>query len=78
MNGEGILGLQRSFMLAGAENMLMSLWQVSDVGTQQLMDLFYKNWVVNRNTGEAFRKAQLELMKTHPSPYYWAAFIYIK
>lgn len=78
MNGEGILGLQRAFMLAGANNMLMSLWQVSDVGTQQLMSLFYSYWIINKNVGEAFRKAQLELMKTNPSPYYWAAFVYIK
>lgn len=78
MNGEGVLGLQRAFMLAGADNVLMSLWKVSDGGTQQLMKLFYKYWVQDKNTGDALRKAQLELMKTYPSPYYWGAFVYIK
>ncbi|MGN6646524.1 MAG: CHAT domain-containing protein [Cytophaga sp.] len=78
MNGEGVLGLQRSFMLAGADNMLMSLWQVNDEGTQLLMSSFYKYWIKDKNTAQAFRNAQLELMKTHPSPFYWAAFICIK
>jgi CHAT domain-containing protein/Tfp pilus assembly protein PilF len=78
MNSEGVIGLQRSFMLAGADNMLMSLWQVNDEGTQSLMSNFYKYWVVDRNSGIALRRAQLDLMKTHPSPYYWAPFVYIR
>ncbi len=78
MNSEGVIGLQRSFMLAGADNMLMSLWQVSDEATQSLMSNFYTYWVVDRNTGMALRRAQLDLMKTHPSPYYWAPFVYIR
>lgn len=78
MNSEGVIGLQRSFMLAGADNMLMSLWQVSDEGTQSLMSSFYTYWVADRNAGTALRRAQLDLMKTHPSPYYWAPFVYIR
>lgn len=78
LNGEGVMGLQRAFMLAGADNMLMSLWQVNDEGTQLLMSNFYKYWVKDKNTAAAFRNAQLELMKTHPSPFYWAAFVCIK
>lgn len=78
LNGEGVMGLQRSFMLAGADNMLMSLWQVNDEGTQLLMSNFYTYWVKDKNTATSFRNAQLELMKTHPSPFYWAAFVCIK
>jgi CHAT domain-containing protein/tetratricopeptide (TPR) repeat protein len=74
-NGEGVFGLQRAFQMAGAKNTLMSLWQVSDEATQELMTLFYKNWALNKNIPVSFRQAQLELMKKYPSPYFWGAFV---
>lgn len=74
-NGEGVFGLQRAFQLAGARNTLMSLWQVSDEATQELMTLFYTNWAVSKDIPKSFRQAQLELMKKYPSPYFWGAFV---
>jgi CHAT domain-containing protein len=74
-NGEGVFGLQRAFSMAGSKNMLMSLWKVSDAGTQELMTLFYKHWITDKNTASAFQKAQLEMMKKNPNPYIWAAFV---
>ena len=74
--GEGVYGLQRAFQVAGAENLLMSLWKVDDEATQKLMTSFYGIWT---KTGDqpsvSFRQAQLSLMKTHDHPYYWGAFV---
>ncbi|HEY8402488.1 MAG TPA: CHAT domain-containing protein, partial [Cytophagaceae bacterium] len=78
MNGEGVLGLQRSFQIAGAKNIIMSLWAVSDEGTQKLMSLFYKKLVEINDIPEAFRQAQLELKKQYPSPFFWGAFILLQ
>ena len=77
-NGEGVYGLTRAFQIAGAANVLMSLWTVSDEATQKLMTEFYYNYVVRRMTKrEAFRRAQEELRNEYPHPYYWAAFAMI-
>lgn len=76
-NGEGVYGLQRSFMVAGAQNLLMSLWKVNDQATQALMSKFYKNWLINPDKHQALQAAQLELMKEYQEPYFWGAFILI-
>ncbi len=74
---EGVYGLQRSFKLAGAEYVIMSLWQVPDEQTVDLMKQFYENRANGDNIEESFRKAQNELKKKY-LPYYWAAFVLIK
>lgn len=76
-NGEGVYGLQRSFQVAGTSSIIFSLWKVDDEATQKLMTYFYKHWMANDNKREAFVKAQQELKKAFPDPYYWGAFILI-
>lgn len=74
---EGVFGLQRAFKLAGVQNMILSLWQVPDKETSELMTLFYTKKLTNMPTYEAFRMAQDEMRKKYP-PYYWAAFVLIE
>lgn len=72
---EGVIGLQRALKLAGVRQMILSLWQVPDKPTMELMTLFYKNWLDGQSTADALRSAQLDLKKKYPSPYYWAGFV---
>lgn len=74
-NGDGVYGLQRALHVAGAENIIMSLWKVDDQATQKLMVNFYKHWIKTNNMRKAFETAQKELRKEYPQPYYWGAFI---
>jgi CHAT domain-containing protein len=74
-HGEGVYGLQRALRVAGAQNMIMSLWKVDDIATQKLMVDFYKRWIKTNNMRESFRAAQQNLRKAYPNPYYWGAFI---
>ncbi len=78
--GEGLLGLTRGFLYAGARNLLVSLWQVGDWSTADLMRLFYQGLLNGLNKSEALRQAKLKLMRSHPDyarPYHWAPFILI-
>jgi CHAT domain-containing protein len=74
-NGEGVYGLQRAFLVAGADALIMSLWKVDDAATQQLMTNFYTNWIKLGNKQKAFKQAQLQLMAKFKEPYYWGAFV---
>ncbi len=76
-NGEGVYGLQRAFQIAGASSIIISLWEVSDNVTQELMTTFYKRWLTTKNKHAAFREAQLHVKARHPEPFYWGAFIMV-
>jgi CHAT domain-containing protein len=76
-SGEGVYGLQRAFLVAGAETLIMSLWKVDDEATQQLMTNFYTNWIASGNKQSAFKQAQLQLMAKFPEPYFWGAFVMV-
>ena len=73
--GEGVYGLQRAFLVAGANALIMSLWKVDDAATQQLMTNFYTNWSKTGNKQKSFKQAQLQLMAKYKDPYYWGAFV---
>lgn len=74
-NGEGVYGLQRSLLVAGADNLIMSLWKVNDETTQLLMSSFYKNWFDGKPKLEAFNLAIDEVRSKFKDPYYWGAFV---
>jgi CHAT domain-containing protein/tetratricopeptide (TPR) repeat protein len=73
--GEGVFGLRRAFVLAGARTLIMSVWKVPDSQTVELMDEFYGRLLDGHPRADALRQAQLELKAKYPAPYYWAAFI---
>ena len=73
--GEGVFGLRRAFMLAGAKTLVMSLWKVPDAQTQMLMERFYKRILEGAPREEALREAQLAVKDSYPEPFYWGAFI---
>ncbi|MGZ4851621.1 MAG: CHAT domain-containing protein [Halobacteriota archaeon] len=73
--GEGVFGLRRAFMLAGAKTLVMSLWAVDDEVTKELMIDFYTRILAGEGRADALRNAQLAIKAKHPDPYYWGAFI---
>jgi CHAT domain-containing protein/tetratricopeptide (TPR) repeat protein len=73
--GEGVMGLRRAFVLAGARTLVMSLWKVPDAATAELMDAFYQFLLAGVPRAEALRRAQHQLKKRYPNPFFWGAFI---
>jgi CHAT domain-containing protein len=76
-NGEGVYGLRRAFVLAGAETVAMNLWPVSDYVARDLMVIYYAGLHVGLGRGEALRNAKLAIMKRRQRqhPYFWAGLI---
>jgi CHAT domain-containing protein len=77
VKGEGLVGLTRGFMYAGARRVVVSLWSVNDKATSDLMTKFYRAMLKdNERPAAALRAAQVEMWKQKKwqSPYYWAAF----
>ena len=76
---EGVYGLQRAFKIAGVRYVLMSLWQVPDFATQDLMTAFYTLWLSEKiSIPDAFHKAQQQVKAKRPEPYYWAGFVLVE
>jgi CHAT domain-containing protein len=88
-DGEGILGLTRAFLYAGAASAVVSLWKVEDQSTSLLMEKFYQWLKKGSNKAEALRQAKLEILNSKielkalgdvqslASPFFWAPFILI-
>ena len=77
ITSEGVFGLQRGFKKAGAQTIVMSLWEVSDEATQLLMIEFFKNLTGGQSKRAAFLNAQKIVRQKYPNPLYWAAFIMV-
>jgi CHAT domain-containing protein len=73
--GEGVFGLWRAFVLAGAKTLVMSLWKVPDEQTRELMEDFYRRILAGQPRADALREAQLAMKAKYPDPFYWGAFI---
>ncbi|WP_437841988.1 tetratricopeptide repeat protein [Sorangium sp. So ce1153] len=73
--GEGVYGLRRALVLAGADSQIMSLWKVADQETQALMKAYYGRLSAGEGRSDALREVQLAMARQHLHPYYWAAFI---
>jgi CHAT domain-containing protein len=76
-NGEGVYGLRRAFVLAGAETLVMSLWPVSDSTARETMVRYYTALAAGAGRGDALRHAKLGMLKRpgRQHPFYWASFI---
>jgi CHAT domain-containing protein len=76
-NGDGVYGLRRAFVLAGAESLLMSLWPVSDTWTERQMRSYYHHLTLGKGRGDSLRLVQLDMLARNPRlhPFYWANFI---
>ena len=80
VRGEGVLGLPRAFLYAGARNVVVSLWSVSDEGTADLMTSFYREMIQRkRPAAEALARAKEDMMRSERwhHPFYWAGFVLI-
>jgi CHAT domain-containing protein/predicted negative regulator of RcsB-dependent stress response len=77
LGSEGIIGLPRAFLYAGARSVIASLWKVDDEATVPLMKTFYSQLQRGEDPARALQAAQLDLLKNArlSDPYYWAAFV---
>jgi CHAT domain-containing protein len=78
--GEGIIGLTRGFLYAGAKSLLVSLWPVGDAATADLVLEFYEELLAGRPRAEALRQAKLRTMGRNPEyaqPYYWSSLVLV-
>ncbi|MDB0058415.1 CHAT domain-containing protein [Salibacteraceae bacterium] len=76
-SGEGVYGLQRSFIVAGAQNVIMTLFKVNDEVTQELMSDFYTQWLATGDKRAAFQSAKLKIKEKYQKPVYWGSFVLI-
>ena len=75
--GDELLGLQRGLFCAGASSLLLSLWDVHDSSTAQLMQSLYEHFLATNDMAVALQLAMQSLRQQHPHPYYWAPFVLV-
>jgi CHAT domain-containing protein len=75
--GDELLGLARGLLHAGAETSMLTLWDVQDQSSAQLVKLFYTNLAAGSGRAVALQQAMQQLKSELPHPYYWAPFILV-
>lgn len=75
--GDELLGLERGLFCAGATTLLLSLWDVHDESTAQLMRHFYQSYMQNGDMAGSLQSAMRELRQNKPHPFYWAPFVLV-
>ena len=75
--GDELLGLQRGLFCAGASSLLLSLWDVHDRSTAELMQSFYKGYMETGNMALSLQSAMKQLRQKNPHPYFWAPFVLV-
>jgi CHAT domain-containing protein len=74
IGGDELIGLVRGLLYAGAQTLMVSLWEVHDQSTAEFMRDFYQGYKDSANKANALRNAVLKLKEKHRHPYYWGAF----
>ncbi len=78
-SGEGVMSLAHSFAYAGCPSVVMSVWQIDEKTSAEIIEYFYRNLSDGMPKNEALRQAKLQFMKEHPgdlsAPYYWAGMV---
>ncbi|HEV3116417.1 MAG TPA: CHAT domain-containing protein, partial [Gemmataceae bacterium] len=74
-NGRAVMGLERSFILAGAQTLVTSLWRLPDQPRLQLLQEFYRRILDGEPRAEALRSAKLMVKSKYPQALHWAAFV---
>ncbi|MGC2528730.1 MAG: CHAT domain-containing protein [Candidatus Acidiferrum sp.] len=75
--GDELLGLQRGLFCAGASSLLLSLWDVHDRSTADLMQSFYKGYTETGDMAASLQSAMKRLREQNPHPYFWAPFVLV-
>jgi CHAT domain-containing protein len=76
--GEGVIGLARAFLYAGARSVVVSLWSVSDISAANFMRRFYRHLAAGESPAASLRQAKLEMIrsdKPERHPFYWSPFL---
>jgi CHAT domain-containing protein len=74
IGGDELIGLVRGLLYAGAQTLMVSLWEVHDESTAEFMRDFYTSYRISPNKAKALRQAVINLRQKRPHPYFWAAF----
>jgi CHAT domain-containing protein len=75
--GDELMGLVRGLLHAGAQSLMLSLWDVHDRTTADFMKCFYERYTAAQDPAAALQHAMQEVRREHPHPYYWAPFVLI-
>lgn len=75
--GDELLGLQRGLFCAGAASLLLSLWDVHDRSTAELMQAFYKSFIETNDIASSLQVAMHQIRRENPHPYFWAPFVHV-